>query len=55
MTMQYSKYGARMKRHAEKPVFTGGPGEGSVDGVLRGVIEETYGSPACGNVEARRS
>lgn len=53
--MRCGKCGAQMNRHAEKLVFTGGPGEGSVDDVLGGVIEETYGCPACGNVEARRS
>jgi len=53
--MRCGKCGAQMNRHAEKLVFTGGAGEGSVDDVLGGVIEETYGCPACGNVEARRS
>ena len=53
--MRCGKCGAQMNRHAEKLVFTGGVEEGRVDAALGGVIEETYGCPACGNVEARRS
>lgn len=53
--MRCPKCGAEMNRHAEKLVFPGGPAEaGGVDDILGGVIEETYGCPACGNVEARR-
>jgi hypothetical protein len=45
-----------MNRHAEKLVFVAGLGEaGGVDEALGGVIEETYGCPACGHVDARRS
>lgn len=53
--MRCGKCGAPMNRHAEKLVFTGGTGEGRADDLLGGVIEETYGCPACGHVEARRS
>ena len=53
--MKCAKCGAQMNRHAEKLVFTSSEGEGNVDDVLGGVIEETYGCPACGNVQARRS
>ena len=54
--MRCPKCGAEMNRHAEKLVFAGGPGEASgADEALGGVIEETYGCPACGHVEARRS
>jgi ribosomal protein L37AE/L43A len=52
--MKCDKCGAQMNRHAEKLVFTGGEEEGRGDEVLGGVIEETYGCPACGNVQARR-
>jgi predicted RNA-binding Zn-ribbon protein involved in translation (DUF1610 family) len=53
--MKCGKCGAQMNRHAAKLVFTGGAGEGSVDEALGGIIEETYGCPACGNVQSRRS
>jgi hypothetical protein len=43
-----------MNRHAEKLVFTGQAEAGSTDDLLGGALEETYGCPACGNVEARR-
>lgn len=53
--MRCGKCGAQMNRHAEKLVFTGGLEKGGgVDEMLGGVIEETYGCPACGNVQARR-
>jgi ribosomal protein S27AE len=53
--MRCGKCGAQMNRHAEKLVFPGSSGEAAgVDEALGGVIEETYGCPACGNVEARR-
>lgn len=53
--MKCTQCGAPMNRHAEKLVFTIGAGEGSADDLLGGVIEATYGCPACGNVQARRS
>jgi len=54
--MRCPKCGAEMNRHAEKLVFAAGSGEASdADEVLGGVVEEMYGCPACGHVEARRS
>ena len=53
--MRCPKCGTEMNRHAEKLVFPGNPDEARrADGLLGGLIEETYGCPGCGNVEARR-
>jgi predicted RNA-binding Zn-ribbon protein involved in translation (DUF1610 family) len=54
-TMTCPKCGARMNRHAEKLVYPESTVEARrVDPGLGGLIEETFGCPNCGNVEARR-
>jgi transcription elongation factor Elf1 len=52
--MKCDKCGAQMNRHAEKLVFPGDGVKPGPDPVLGGVIEETFGCPVCGNVQARR-
>jgi hypothetical protein len=44
-----------MNRHAEKLIYPDNPAEARrIDQSLGGLIEETFGCPNCGNVEARR-
>jgi len=53
--MKCPKCGAAMNRHAEKLVYPESAAEARrADPSLGGLIEETFGCPNCGNVEARR-
>jgi len=54
--MRCPKCGAEMNHHAEKLVYPSSAAEArQADALLGGMIEKTYGCPACGNVEARRA
>jgi ribosomal protein S27AE len=51
-----SKCGAEMNHHADKLVEPQSTADTRyVNPALGGVIEETHGCPACGNVESRRA
>lgn len=54
--MRCPKCGAEMNHHADKLVYPVDRSEAvQMDAALGGVVQETHGCPACGNVEFRRA